>query len=333
MKVSIKTFTLSILMVGLTACESMTGTTETTVANASSASLHRFASGLKAVKIITSTTTNVGSFAVPTAVPAATPVPAPFPGNDGTALYQPGVQAVNFYDLDGVTSITKPSWLYDFQLGITDAPGTTGACATFGGAGSQDVAEYYRVSEKDCPNTSIANGVGSSMDPIFMRVVLNRDYTEIGSAENLLMQIEYQANGLRLNSDGPSSSTFAEDNLDQLWKIFTNSTLSFATNGNPFSVFVPPNYASCQAGGTGVGPNTGIAATDCAGNQKGAPITVKQIIIPLSASPTTSVIQLSRMKSRQSATAPYDYISSFCPNSDSPLCLGVVIRSVTLMRI
>ena len=316
------------LMVGLAvwigACDTVTDSVQTSVENVDSATLHRFATGLKAVKIITSTNTG-GSFSAPSAVPSLTPIPSPWPGNDGgTAQYLPGVSAETLYDLDGTTTILKPSWLRDFQLGITSTSASS-ACATFGGSGASDVSGYYRVSERNCG--SVANGIGDSgSDPVFFRIVLDRDYTKIGSAENLMVQVEYQAGGLRPNTDlAGNAFTNPEDGLDQLWKIFTNTSLALGTAGKPFSLFVPPNFAFCTGSGTGAGAG-------CTGNATGAPVTVRQFMIPLSANPDTSVIQFSRVKSRINAAGTGNYVNSFCSSGDSPLCLGVVIRSVTLMR-
>ena len=174
-----------------------------------------------------------------------------------------------------------------------------------------------------------------------MRIVLNRDLTLLGSAENLMVQIEYQATGLHLNTDGVDPSP--ENNLDQLWKVFWNTSLASQSAPNVFSMFVPPNQAACLAGGSGT---AGLSGSTCVNGYKGAPTTMKQIIVPLSAYSTLSVIQLSRLKGRINNTdtfpssAPVNYVAPFFAPStstdcqaDSPLCLGLVIRSVTLLRI
>jgi hypothetical protein len=318
-------FSAILLSIWIGGCETVTDSAQTTNANVDSASQNRFAPGLKAVKIITSVNAG-GSFATPTATPVLTPVPSPWPGYDGgTAQYLPGVSPTTLYDLDGTTPILKPSWLRDFQLGITSTTASS-ACATFGGSGSADVSGFYRVSERNCG--SVANGTGDAgSDPVFFRAILDRDYTKFGSAENLLVQVEYQAGGLRPNTDlNGASFTNPEDGLDQLWKIFTNTSLALGSAGKPLSLFVPPNFAFCAANGTGNGPGS------CAGNPSGAPITVRQFLIPLSANPDVTVVQFSRIKSRINASGSGNYVSSFCTSSDSPLCLGMVIRSVTLMR-
>jgi hypothetical protein len=309
-----------LLSVWIGGCETVTDSAQTTQANVDSAAQNRFAPGLKAVKIITSINPG-GSFATPTATPVLTPIPSPWPGSNdsGTIQYRPGVSASVLYDLDGTTQILKPAWLRDFQMGITSTSPTT-SCAAFGGSGQG----HYRVSEVDCGGG--ANGIGDpGSDPVFFRAILDRDFTKFGSAENLLVQVEYQANGLRPNTDlAGNSFTNPEDGLDQLWKIFTLSSLALGTSGKPLSVFVPPNYAFCSPNGTGTG--------NCSGNLNGAPITVRQFLVPLAADPSISVVQFSRIKGRINASGTGNYVSSFCGTSDSANCLGLIIRSVTLMR-
>ncbi len=314
-----------LLSVWLGGCETVTDSAQTTIASVDSAAQNRFASGLKAVKIITSVNVG-GSFIAPSATPVLTAVPSPWPGSNfsGTTQYRPGVSASVLYDLDGTTPILKPAWLRDFQMGITSTSATTTGpspvCAAFGGSGQG----HYRVSEADCG--TVANGIGDpGSDPVFFRAILDRDYTKFGSAENLLVQVEYQANGLRPNTDLDNIPfTNPEDGLDQLWKIFTLSSLALGTSGKPLSVFVPPNYAFCAPNGSGSG--------NCSGNVNGAPITVRQFLIPLSIDPSISVVQFSRIKGRINAGGTGNYVNSFCGSNDSANCLGVIIRSVTLMR-
>jgi hypothetical protein len=94
-------------------------------------------------------------------------------------------------------------------------------------------------------------------------------------------------------------------------------------------VFVPPNYAACESSGTG----NATASSVClhgSNTYRGSPVKVRQFVIPISAYPTMKVIQFSRVKGRIQSDVPY--VSSFCA-VDEPLCLGVVIRSVSIMRI
>ena len=322
-----KSSSVCALLFALTACQTPTSVVQTikSIQAPSSASV-LFASGTKGVKIITGTTAVGGSFTAPAGgIPLSTAlIPTTFPGGDGVSTYTPGYAATSFFNLDG-TAGSKPSWLLDFQLGLTGIPGTT-TCATFGGAGSLDVSGYYRTSEVDC--AAAATGTGSGVDPIFARIILDRTQTQIGTAENLLVQIEYQASGLHLNSYGAAT---LNDSLDQIWKIFWNTTLAGGGAGSPFAIFVPPNYAACIPSGSGT-TGAGGASDACAQvNYLGASTKVKQFIIPISAYPTLSVIQLTRVQGRINTATSAD-VGTFCTSSDSPLCLGVVIRSVTIMR-
>ena len=146
-----------------------------------------FASGTKAVKIVTSTNSTTGSFTLPGVLPAVSPIPILYPGYDGTSTYLPGVSAARYFDVDGATVISKPSWLIDVQLGVTTVT-TAASCAKFGNAGAsgKDVADYYRVSETDCAGTPTGanDGTGSGTDKVFARIVLSRDATVLGTADS-----------------------------------------------------------------------------------------------------------------------------------------------------
>ena len=142
---------IMMLAIGLLAqaCEAPTSAVQSTSSASTATQIStRFASGTKGVRINTHDLTG-GSFAVPNILPAATPVPSAFPGYDGTSTYLPGVSAQTYYDLDGTTVLAKPSWLLDFQLGITALPGS-GTCASFGTLANADVSGYYRTSEVNC---------------------------------------------------------------------------------------------------------------------------------------------------------------------------------------
>lgn len=341
-KIRVFIFLLSLSLLAQ-ACNAPTSVSQSTSQVDSSTLVStRFAAGTKAVKLNTHDLPG-GSFSVPAILPVATPVPVMFPGYDGSSTYLPGVSAQTFYDVDGVTVIQKPAWLLDFQLGLSALPGT-GTCASFGTTANADASGFYRTSEINCGGASNV-GTGRNTDKNFIRLILNRDVSLLGSAENLLIQIEYQASGLHLNSDGIDPSP--ENNLDQLWKVFWNTSLAGSSAPNIFSTFVPPNQSACLPGGTGT---TGTGSSACVNGYKGAPITMKQIIMPLSAYPNLSVIQLSRMKGRINSTdtfsmaapspGPVNYVVPFFASSsstdcqaDSPLCLGLVIRSVMIMRL
>jgi hypothetical protein len=299
----------------------------TTSVNPTAASTQLFATtGARGVKIITSDAVNTGSFVLPALLPTPALIPSGYPGYDGVTSYNAGVSATTYFDFDGTTVVSQPAWLTDFQLGITSLAAGS-ACATFGGNSAPDAVNFYRVSETDCKNTAGGSGVG--LDPIFFRAVLNRNTAVLGAAENLLVQVEYQASALHLNSDG-TDATNVENNLDQLWKIFWNSSLGSGTAPNVFSLFVPPNYAACIDHGTGFSDGKGNCDLGVNPSYKGASVKTKQFIIPLASLPNLTVLQFSRMQGRINR-ADFVTVGDFCA-SDSPLCLGVVIRSVTLTR-
>ncbi len=312
----------------LSACNTqVTETTTSSSTSKSTSSSLRFADGTKAVRINTQNgASSVASFDTPTMVPTSTVIPTTFPGANGTLTYLPGVSAARYFELDGVTGlVSKPDWLLDFQLGITTFGGSSG-CAGFGNAHTLlEPSNFYRTDEFNC--ASVANGNGSGTDQVFFRILLDRTETLIGTGENLLVQVEYQASGLRLNTDG--AGTDVEENLDQLWKIFWSDSLANTATPKTFGVFVPPNYAACESSGTGNVP-AGSVCLHGSNNYRGSPVKVRQFVIPISAYPTMKVIQFSRVKGR--INSPSSYVSSFCA-VDEPLCLGVVIRSVSIMRI
>jgi hypothetical protein len=327
---SVFTMVTLVMTVGISSCRNITAETSGSSSSASYSS--RFASGTKGIKIVTHDTTG-GSFAVPAATPTITPIPSNFPGYDGVSTYIPGVSPATYYDLDGTTSIAKPSWLIDFQMGIS-ATNASGECAGFGsGLNPLDPANFYRVSEFDCDSTSCnggsCDGTGGGSDPVFFRIILDRDNTLIGSAENLMIQVEYQASGLHLNSDGTGAT--AEDNLDQLWKIHWNSSLAATATPKSFGVFVPPNYSACLSSGSSNTGAPGSCPDGVPNTYRGSPIKVRQFIVPLSAYPDLKVIQFSRIKSRITAAGLDNYVADFC-DSNEPLCLGLIVRSVTITR-
>ncbi|MBU6155062.1 MAG: hypothetical protein KGP28_12225, partial [Bdellovibrionales bacterium] len=255
----------------LMGCESQTQTDEASVALSTAGK--EFASGTKGVKLILSDDSITGSFGTPVLIPTATVIPPGYPGS-GSGFYLPGISAnpTRYFDLNGTTPVQKPAWISDVQLGITGLPGSAGGCATFGRTanGPFDSDGFYRVSEMDCQAVSGSNlGV-----PTFIRIILNRDTAFFGTRENLMLQVEYRATGLRPNSDGTLPNP--EENLDQLWKVFWGQTLVSSASLTPFSIFIPPNYAHWCRDGSGSfnAANCTVASVGTA-----APPTVKQILI------------------------------------------------------
>ncbi len=323
---------LALIVLGTGSCVAPTSVTSTSRL-LSTTPVTRFASGTKAVKINLHTNHAAGYYpsfpdnADITATPTPTAVPTAY-GGDGSITYNPGLSAETFYDVDGETAMSKPDWLLDFQVGITDLPSASSTCATFGGASSYDVPKVFRVSEKNC--VAGYDGTGTTSDKVFVRIVLDRDTDYIGANENLMVQVEYQASGIVPYTSNLNSNTNPEDMVDQLWKIFWSDTLSdsVSTPLKPFATFVPPNYSFC-------GTDVTAAPGRCSDvDYQGSPIRTKQIMFPLSSYSGMKVIQFSRMHSWITDGVPaktsYD---AFCTSNDSPLCGGVVIHSVTLMRI
>jgi hypothetical protein len=167
----------------------------------------------------------------------------------------------------------------------------------------------------------------TNVAPVFVRVILNRDTAYLGTQENIMLQVEYQATGLRTNSDGISVNP--EENLDQLWKVFWGQTLLAGTSYTPFSIFIPPNYTNWCSSGSGQLSASPVTCTTPSASLS-SPTVVRQMMIPISAYPKQTVIQLQRVRGRGDSDQPY--LNSFCQFSDSPLCLGVVFRSLTILR-
>ena len=169
-------FLICILIATQSACNTPNSIQESSQSGTSASSAQQnFATGTKGVKILLNTNTLAGSFTLPGVLTASTPIPSTYPGGTttGSVLYNPGISAKTFYALDGVTQITQPSWLTDFQVGINSLTASS-TCATFGGSSSLDVQNTFRVSEVDC-GASSNNGTGSSLDQVFIRAILNRN--------------------------------------------------------------------------------------------------------------------------------------------------------------
>ena len=331
-------------MMLLPACDGLTGVSEKSVKISDLST--RYASGTKAVRINLSARPSAsgsepkGSFTVATTdlTPASTPavIPSGYPGYDGSSTYIPGVSATYYYDLDGATPIAKPSWIKDIEVGfLNDPDDAPGFCSTFANS-SAAVPYNFQTSEYHCH--AVAPGTGGGTDRTFIRIVLDRDQAYIGSKENLLLQLEYEATGFRLNPDNKdsagntSTSTNPETFVDQLWKVFSGSTLAM-TSGVPFSMLIPPNHGFRLQSGQGT-PFVQVSTF--------TPVaTVKQLVFPLASLTDAKYIQISRVRGGRSnfSTGAQDpsYYTGACTSTGSatnnPRCLGVVFRSLTLIRI
>ena len=315
-----KDLSILILLLGLIpilgACDASVGVDQS--ATAVPSSLKAFASGVKAVRVNLSNDSLTGSFQSPGTGPVPVTIPDGYPGAGSGAQYLPGVAAYRYFDPSGLSVTQKPSWIQNIEIGVPTTA-TSHICAGFGTGGTLDPMGFYRTSEADCLGASppILNGTGGTQDSAFIRIILNRDNAYLGTQENLLLQVEYQATGANFNSLDTTAGTDPEAGLDQLWKIFLSDNLKYTSPRSPFSVFVPPNYACTSASCSG----TSGASVD-----RGSPITVKQILVPLSSLSSRNVIQFSRVKGRINSLDSTPWIS------DAPLSVGVVFRSLTLIR-
>lgn len=325
-----------IFILSSTACLAPSGVTQSSkaISSTTTSSGTRFAGGQKAAKIYLKKGASGTLTSYPTSVTIpATNVTVPSEYNPAsTVSYNPGVKAERIFDLDGNES--KPSWLIDFTVGITHTTAGAGRCATFGGGGTYDVADTFRASELDCAPAGVpVVGSGSPLDPVFMRIILDRNTSYIGSNENLMIQVEYQASGMVPYTVQHAGIPSDPDSVvDQLWKVFWSAGW---VSMKPFANFVPTNHAFCSTDASVVPGTTPCGST----SYKGASIHTKQIIIPLSAYPSMNVIQFSRLRSWVTDDAATSgpastNVSDLCgANPNSPLCLGVVVHSVTLQRI
>jgi hypothetical protein len=333
------------MLVLLSACEGLTGVTEKSVQLPDGSS--KFASGTKSVRINLSNRPSTGiepkgSFTSSSTdvTPPSAPeiIPSGYPGYDGASTYYPGVSATYYFDVDGSTPISKPDWVRDIQVGFLNDPDDASICSMFGKS-SSTVPHFFQTSEYNCHGQP--GGTGSGQDRTFIRILLNRDQAYIGTKENLLVQLEYDATGLRLNPDHLDSTSAApvsgitnpEGFVDQLWKIFSGSSLASGATVSPFAMVIPPNHAYHCAGGQGgsfTGCNVGSATPST---------TVRQFVFPLSSLPKAAYIQISRVRGGRlmadGTSQDTAFYSSTCGGTfnNNPYCLGVVFRSLTLIRI
>ncbi|MGK5085476.1 hypothetical protein WDW37_19485 [Bdellovibrionota bacterium FG-1] len=278
----------------------------------------------------------------------------------GGTLSKPGLgaQAVRLFNGDGSAlssggpSVpTWPRWLTSVELGISgannaSAPGAD--CARFADPSESTNSQcsinfpdpakpgamaatsmpcggpagFYRVSEYDCAEIPTAPGTGGPLDGVYVRVQLNREPAAIAPGENLLAILEYTASGLNNAPVQPTDCVkngqlAAENCSDMTWKVFIKQTSLDVVQ--PFLLLAPPLLVRNQPEGV-VG---------------GSEIQTKQIVIPLATDPALSVIQFSRISGAANA-ARASSIKALCQGGqsagNSPLCAGMVLYSLTLMR-
>lgn len=268
-----------------------------------------------------------------------------------------GHKATAFFDASGTTSISKPGWLKDVYVSIGGSPGSAaGACGGFtpvatssscnlvpspyapppatGTSFSCDGPDsVYRVSEKGCLGSGLSAPVtpGSKDDSVAIKIQLNRDSSVLGETENLLVVIEYQASGLMGAPSNPAACVDAsgepkysdKDCVDQAYGLFIRQLDTVSPPDTPARLqLVTP-------------PQPGIVTA----TQAGGSVQTRQVIVPLSSIDSTkTVIQLSRIfgLGKDSAGTSYGATRDFstrCSATDSPLCLGMIIHSITIYRI
>jgi hypothetical protein len=253
-----------------------------------------------------------------------------------------GLQAVRVYNgdgsvlaLNGPTDPSWPTWLKSFEIGLSgsaNSSATNPHCANFvysaesaslptclpGSYNCGAPLNQFRVSEYDC--TSAAAGNGGPSDGIYFRAVFNRATTSLGSAENILVTIEYSASALNAAPASPlscfSGGVFTPESCsDFTWRAYLKHTASEVVQ--PFIVFVPPISSSSLQAGTG--------------------LNAKQIFLPIAADPTLTTFQLSRTGSILTpGTANFnaDCLNAHASgNGDSPLCAGMIFYSISFYRI
>ncbi len=296
------------------------------------------AAGVKTVKIYFKASETSGSFDAPSA--------------KGTeAKPGAGLQAIRLFSADGTvmssggpSAPTWPRWLTAVELGVSgsnNVAAPSADCARFSAPGESSASQckivnsagvskaiscggpsgFYRVSEVDCAGSVTANGDGGPGDGVYVRVQLNRDPAAIEPGENLLAILEFSASGLHSAPVQPSECVqngklTPEFCSDTTWKAFIKHSSKDVVQ--PFLLVAPPLLARMQ-------PDTALVG--------GSEVQTKQIVIPLASDPALSVFQLSRT----SGADPTDEaLKAACLGGktigNSPLCAGMILYSLTLMR-
>ena len=313
------------------------GTGNTLVSSAtSSGSSASIPAGVRAVKIVFRQANPQGSFDAP-------------PTNGTVAVPGGGLRATRLFNADGSLLATGgvgtpgwPKWITAIELGISGTLNTSAPnpdCArfsasnedanslcTWGGSVSQPCGAppgLYRVAEYDCADAAASGaspalkGTGGPNDGIYVRVQLSRDTNYLGAGENIMAVLEYSASAFSAAPSDPTvcftGGTFnpsAPGCADQVWQTFLKHDPSELVQ--PFLMLVPPSYAHS------------VVAT----NSSGTGLATKQFFLPIATDPTLSVFQMSRISGRSGD-------ATFIANchTNSALCVGVVLYSLTLYRI
>lgn len=214
-----------------------------------------------------------------------------------------------------------------FSVDTTSSKESSQVCkfsdnTTFACGGPTD---YFRVSEYDCMRGDVPTltGNGGGSDGVFVRINLNRDTSKLGATENLMVVLEYQASTLNPGPANPAACTSSgifdptdTHCADMSWQMFLKHSASEVVQ--PFLLLVPP----------------GFGFVDQANKRAGASVVTKQFFLPLASDSKLSVLQISRMRALSTSAPGFAASCNEAPDSaaNSPLCLGMVLYSMTLYR-
>lgn len=290
----------------------------------------------------------------------------PYSGSGTIPSPGKGHPAKRVFNADGsllassTTDSTWPGWIKGLEIGISGANNsnaTNASCARFAsgesttkccfkssnaGAACTNLGteEYtcgvpnglFRVSEVDCMNNTPAVGTGGPNDGVYVRITLNRDTTYLGADENLMAVVEYAGSSLRAGAQDPAkcfvNGKFTPTNSecsDFSWQLFLKHYASETVL--PFMNFIPPSpFALRTAATNATNANTSVNAGG---------VNTRQFILPISRDKDLSVLQLSRITAISKdlvVDSDSHEFEHYCKNSNSPLCMGLVIYAITLYR-
>ncbi len=310
--------------------------TATTSSSSSSAS-YTPAAGARAAKIIFKQHNPAGSFDAPNATGTA---PVPASGHSATRVFNADGSLLAASPSAG----TWPKWIYKVEIGISGSSNTAATnvnCARFAannedtdnkceptasGSGSIDcgaASGLFRVSEYDCTKSpSATNGNGGPNDGVYFRVYFNR--SQLSASENVLAVLEYASSVLNPAPAQPTScfsggifTPTSANCSDMTWQIYLKHNEYEIVQ--PYLMLVPPAFGHVNA--------------DL--NTLGSGVSTKQFFLPLAGDANLTVAQVSRIRALPNTTTDFQNICD--PDLDgignSPLCVGMILYSLTLVRI
>jgi hypothetical protein len=286
-------------------------------------------------------------FNIPGSAPAS--FPSPVAGGYAPGLGN-GLQANAIYLTDSDSAPTPistigpsdpnwPQWISSVELGLSGAANPAAPnpdCARFSSATDiatpatcsgvncgAPAANMFRISEHDCQSVATAGGNGTANDPIYVRAVFNR--ANLGVSENIMAVLEYASSGLYTAPSDPTQCFNAgvlnvsnSNCSDMNWNVFLQPNLASLSGApSPFMILIPPTSGFINRGNP---PGTPLGS---------AQILTKQIVLPIAANPNLTTLQFSRISALPAGDADFAAICT----ADSPLCLGVILYSLTFYRI